>query len=289
MTDGQFVYPKKTARRTGRKNWPLPHLVTEEQPLPIVRKQFSKQLSEIISASTVDNSPEAQFHKAALAVISDIRKTSTAELNFVCYGIGRISISNIARWQLAAWLRAIRQVSPKRFFLHDPQLMPVEKSLLRELGFDLMEIDNCVETSDRQMGLWECDTNPTVFFMPHCPKGLYHNLLWANWSADRLNRFVIIGNSFQGYADQLGQDAVNRKQIPTVLALTALPGVVQESPVLVVEFMNKKERRKMWLGCRSLNDTKIIRFNIAHGFKLPKKAGVIWSGLATEASEKFVE
>jgi len=286
---GGLYTQKKTARRARKENRPLPDLLKEEQPLPVIRKEFSKLLSEIISASAVDNSPEAQFHKAALAAISDIQKTSAMELNFVCYGIGRISISNVARWQLAAWLRAIREVAAKRFFLHDPQLSPNEKSLLRELGFDLLESDDCVNASGRQMGLWECDTNPTVFFMPHCPKGLYQNLLWANWSVERLNRIVIIGNSFEGYADQLGQETLNRKQIPTILALTALPGVLEESPVLRMEIMNKQERRKMWLGCRSLNDTKILRFSIAQGIQLPEKPGVVWSGLATEASEKYCE
>lgn len=32
--------------------------------------------------------------------------------------------------------------------------------------------------------------------MPHCGKSLYNNLLYANWSPDRLCHVIIIGNSF---------------------------------------------------------------------------------------------
>lgn len=39
-------------------------------------------------------------------------------------------------------------------------------------------------------------SSPTIFYMPHCPKALYNNLLYANWSHDRLANLIIFGNSF---------------------------------------------------------------------------------------------
>ena len=42
----------------------------------------------------------------------------------------------------------------------------------------------------------------TLFFMPHCGKAMYNNLLWANWSVDRLGKMVIIGNSFNSYHEK---------------------------------------------------------------------------------------
>ena len=287
MTDnGKFVYPKKTARRRGRKNCSFPNLLRKELSLSTARKQFAKQLSDVTSASAIENSPEAQFHTAALLAISDMRKEYDADLDFVCYGIGRISISDIARWQLAVWLRVIREVAAKRFFLHDPVLGPNEKSLVQELGFLLLETNHNSNLANMQMGLWSCDTTPTIFFMPHCPKGLYQNILWANWSAACLNRIVIIGNSFEGYADQLGQDKVNEEQIPTILALTAMPDVVQECPVLDTKSMKVKRSRDMQLGCRSLNDTKIQCFEVPEDSRLPERPGVIWPGFPREAFEQ---
>lgn len=43
---------------------------------------------------------------------------------------------------------------------------------------------------------------PTVFYMIHCGKALYNNLLWSNWSAEALSKMVIIGNSFKGIEER---------------------------------------------------------------------------------------
>ncbi|XP_009887466.1 PREDICTED: SRR1-like protein [Charadrius vociferus] len=43
----------------------------------------------------------------------------------------------------------------------------------------------------------------TLFYMVHCGKALYNNLLWRNWSAEALSKMVIIGNSFKGIEERL--------------------------------------------------------------------------------------
>jgi flagellar biosynthesis protein FliQ len=42
----------------------------------------------------------------------------------------------------------------------------------------------------------------TLFFMPHCGKAMYNNLLWANWSVDKLEKMAVIGNSFSSYHEK---------------------------------------------------------------------------------------
>lgn len=37
-------------------------------------------------------------------------------------------------------------------------------------------------------------TSKTVFFMPHCGKTLYENVVASNWEATALSDVVIIGN-----------------------------------------------------------------------------------------------
>ncbi|XP_023793619.1 SRR1-like protein [Cyanistes caeruleus] len=43
----------------------------------------------------------------------------------------------------------------------------------------------------------------TLFYMVHCGKALYNNLLWSNWSPAALSKLVIIGNSFRGIEERL--------------------------------------------------------------------------------------
>lgn len=42
----------------------------------------------------------------------------------------------------------------------------------------------------------------TLFYMPHCGKAMYNNLLWANWSPQNLSQVALIGNSFQSYMER---------------------------------------------------------------------------------------
>ena len=43
---------------------------------------------------------------------------------------------------------------------------------------------------------------PTVFYLMHCGKALYNNLLWRNWERDTLPLLTIIGNSFSGIQER---------------------------------------------------------------------------------------
>lgn len=45
-------------------------------------------------------------------------------------------------------------------------------------------------------------TKPTLFYLMHCGKALYNNLLWKNWSLRGLYQLVIIGNSFNGMRER---------------------------------------------------------------------------------------
>jgi hypothetical protein len=39
----------------------------------------------------------------------------------------------------------------------------------------------------------------TLFYMPHCGRGLYSNTLSANWNAKHLSNVTIVGNRFDMY------------------------------------------------------------------------------------------
>lgn len=57
-----------------------------------------------------------------------------------------------------------------------------------------------------------------VFFMPHCCRQLYNNVVWANWGLHTLSSIVVIGNSFQAYYDTIDGTARD-SQLGCVLKL----------------------------------------------------------------------
>lgn len=113
----------------------------------------------------------------------------------VCYGLGNFVESYIARYQLALLL-ALRddlQVLDGRCEIYDPKFSQEESSMLSELNFNVLE--------HNQEGKRECSVDRvTIFYMPHCGKSLYNNLLWRNWGL-QLENIVIIGNSFTHMID----------------------------------------------------------------------------------------
>ncbi|NXL95861.1 SRR1L protein, partial [Alectura lathami] len=87
------------------------------------------------------------------------------------------------------------QVPPSRCFLFDPAFSELEREALGALGLSLLP-----ENEEGKRGV---QGSPTLFYMVHCGKALYNNLLWRNWSVGALSNMVIIGNSFKGMAERL--------------------------------------------------------------------------------------
>ncbi|RLN91824.1 hypothetical protein BBJ28_00005518 [Nothophytophthora sp. Chile5] len=68
-------------------------------------------------------------------------------------------------------------------------------------------------------------TRNTVFFMPHCGKALYQNVLACNWGLEA-RKLVVIGNSFAAYGDRV-LVASERQEL---LLVGVLP-YVEETPL----------------------------------------------------------
>ncbi|NWU63965.1 SRR1L protein, partial [Pterocles burchelli] len=116
----------------------------------------------------------------------------------VCYGLGRFSSCPAARHQLAFLLLLLEElgVPPGQCSLFDPAFSPQEVAVLGQLGLRLLP-----DNEEGKHGAEGAAT--TLFYMVHCGKALYNNLLWRNWSAGTLSRMVIIGNSFRGIEERL--------------------------------------------------------------------------------------
>ncbi|XP_030073378.1 SRR1-like protein isoform X2 [Microcaecilia unicolor] len=110
--------------------------------------------------------------------------------NCVCYGVGRFSSCVISRYQLALLLLLLEklQVPKHRCHVFDPLFSRWEIAVLQALGLTVI-----FENEEGKHRIF----TPTIFYMIHCGKALYNNLLWRNWSVDALSKAIIIGNSFK--------------------------------------------------------------------------------------------
>ncbi|XP_078585431.1 SRR1-like protein [Branchiostoma floridae x Branchiostoma japonicum] len=111
--------------------------------------------------------------------------------DIVCYGLGRFSGCVTARYQLG-FLLLLRDVLkvPGSCFVYDPLFSPGEEQLLEKLGFQHIQKN---EEGKRPVN------KRTLFYMPHCGKPLYNNLLWSNWGP-RLSNLAVLGNSLSNMA-----------------------------------------------------------------------------------------
>lgn len=116
-------------------------------------------------------------------------------LECVCYGLGCFSSCVSARYQLAMLLLLLDagQIPLKNCSVYDPAFSSGERDVLKELGVTVLTEN---EEGKRLV------TKPTLFYLMHCGKALYNNLLWKNWSTRCLPLMVIIGNSFCGMRDR---------------------------------------------------------------------------------------
>ncbi|KAM9359951.1 SRR1-like protein [Symphorus nematophorus] len=117
------------------------------------------------------------------------------QLECVCYGLGSFSSCVSARYQLAMLLLLLDagQIPLKDCCVYDPVFSSGERDVLRELGLTVLTEN---EEGKRVV------TKPTLFYLMHCGKALYNNLLWKNWSTQCLPLMIIIGNSFNGMRDR---------------------------------------------------------------------------------------
>nr|XP_056715100.1 SRR1-like protein [Euleptes europaea] len=117
-------------------------------------------------------------------------------LRCVCYGLGNFASCVKARFQLAFLLLLLKelQIPEEWCCVFDPAFSELEREALHRLGLSVLP-----QNEEGKRAIAE----PTVFYMIHCGKALYNNLLWSNWSAEALSKMVIIGNSFKGIEERV--------------------------------------------------------------------------------------
>ncbi|XP_063050279.1 SRR1-like protein [Engraulis encrasicolus] len=156
----------------------------------------------------------------------------------VCYGLGSFSTCVTARYQLALLLLLLDalEIAVERCSVYDPVFSTSECETLRNLGFKVI-----LENEEGKRAVHQ----PTLFYLMHCGKALYNNLLWRNWNCHDLVNLVVIGNSFLGIQERTLQRELER-DYPYLLTAT---GVCEETALPCSQrFLDV------------FNDTSLIRF-----------------------------
>ncbi|XP_051489558.1 SRR1-like protein isoform X4 [Apus apus] len=134
---------------------------------------------------------------SAGAVRAPLAASTEPPARCVCYGLGRFSGCPSARYQLAFLLLLLEELGlpPEQCWLFDPAFSEQEVAVLGQLGLRLLP--------DNEEGKHDVEGSSTLFYMVHCGKALYNNLLWKNWATGSLSKMVIVGNSFKGIEERL--------------------------------------------------------------------------------------
>ncbi|XP_042211799.1 SRR1-like protein [Homarus americanus] len=179
----QVVSKKKAARKK--------HLKKPQVNLNLPQDNVDECVRKILDAKDVlQSSGGYNNFEHNLNNITRLTQTQGGESykisSLVCYGLGLPSSSRIAKYQTALLL-ILRNYFNVEAELYDPLFTSVDTRVLQKFNFHVLS--NNEEGKRSVKGV-------TLFFMPHCGKELYNNLLWANWNPVSLPLCIIIGNSF---------------------------------------------------------------------------------------------
>ena len=148
---------------------------------------------------------ESDFYSKFLTIqTSLLERSGMTDVGIVCYGLGKISSCPIARYQFSLLLLMTSDlnVGPIKCHVYDPVFNDTDKELVVINGFSLIPFN--------EEGCRPVDS-PTIFYMPHCGKLLYDNVLRANWSCNRLSKVIIIGNKFNHYRERIVRSQLERE------------------------------------------------------------------------------
>lgn len=106
----------------------------------------------------------------------------------MCYGIGDIIESQTSQQQLAL-LSLLQQKYSSTTYVYDPILFFKDTDIIIETlkQLNIILIDKNEECKRRSV-------KNTLYFMPHCSRAMYNNVLYANWNLECLSRIVLFGN-----------------------------------------------------------------------------------------------
>ncbi|KAF8507276.1 hypothetical protein JB92DRAFT_723419 [Gautieria morchelliformis] len=116
----------------------------------------------------------------------------THEVQVLCLGLGSPMESKSAAAQLV-FLTSIchaLNIAPNRIEFFDPHFTQEDIQGLLVMGFNVL--------AENKHGKYTVKGR-TMLFMPHCGVELYENILRQNWTANDVQRLLLVGNVLQEY------------------------------------------------------------------------------------------
>eukprot|EP00088_Acartia_fossae_P062843 TRINITY_DN7617_c0_g1_i2.p1 TRINITY_DN7617_c0_g1~~TRINITY_DN7617_c0_g1_i2.p1 ORF type:complete len:260 (-),score=23.58 TRINITY_DN7617_c0_g1_i2:229-1008(-) len=156
---------------------------------------------------------------AKLLEIDPLKQNGIEEI--YCFGIGQMN-TVISRYQTALLLFFQEKlcIPQENSFIYDPIHCEAEKTLLSKIGFTVL-----TENS-------QCDisfSKKSLVVLPHCPKELTNNLLYANYKAKTTSNLVLMSNSISNVL--LRTNPQEAKQLCNVMILADQYKLVNEYPI----------------------------------------------------------
>jgi len=206
---------KVAKRKNGSARQRAPQLDIDDDENDVDPAVVQAQLS-----SCCEQLKKSHFYEAATMTWEAFtRETDNAtQVNeIVCYGIGNFARRKTSHYSAPLWQLALalqfRTILPKSnstsMVYYDPLVTTIERQLLQD-HYQIQVLsqnEKGMRNNNKNTTSGDDDNKKnatTVFFMPHCPKGLYENVLWANWTQLQQNARAIcmIGNSLASYVER---------------------------------------------------------------------------------------
>ena len=194
----------------------------KERKLKTANKIHSSSLREDLMKSLDSPTTSLESIKLRFAEVSESLKTTEFLQDvlssvkcfgvdvIVSYGLGNFSFLDNSLIQLAL-LVELRNSLNVECLVSDPVFTKNEESFMTDLGLRFQsENDECCFTVEV----------PTLFFMIHCGAAMYNNLLWSNFCSTRLQKCLILGNSFRSFNEVAALNVNVRNDAMFVLKLS---------------------------------------------------------------------
>ncbi|ORX56172.1 SRR1-domain-containing protein [Hesseltinella vesiculosa] len=154
------------------------------------------------------------FYDQLLTSVQDHLLTRDIK-DIVCYGIGSMEDSIPARYQFMLILLLKERLKiPGQIFIYDPVMSNLDKQVSEHYGLKVISTN---EDCKRQVSV------STLFYMPHCTREHYNNVLASNWDAEHLEHITLIGNDLT----DIQPDNVLQQKCPLLLKAA---GLIQSIP-----------------------------------------------------------